>query len=186
MHVRGLRRNSGYDARSLASPWPLRLDPVKMHSLDMHSLDMHSPDMHSPDMPVLYMLVVDKAWAKLYRTAQVTRPLSLVYHQALFGSASADAATADEELARSLCRLLRADRLTGKYGRIVMLASPRMLMALQRQYDGEWKHVVTGNIGDLPARYTDDDLGAWLQQLDAQPKRRRKHKEMATAGVPQR
>jgi len=166
MHVRGLRRNTGYDGRNLASPWPLWLNPVPM--------------------PSLYMLVVDKAWAKRYRTAQATQPLSLVYHQALFGSASADAATADEELARSLCRLLRADRLMGKYDRIVMLASPRMLAALQRQYDGGWKHVITGNIGDLPARYTDGDLSAWLQQQAPQPKRRRKQKEMATADMSRR
>lgn len=134
------------------------------------------------------MLVVDKAWAKLYKTAQATQPLSLVYHQALFGSAHADASHADDDLARSLCRLLRADRLTGKYDRIVMLASPRMLAALQRQYDGDWKHVVTGNIGDLPARYTDEDLAAWLQQNEAKPKRKRgiKAKEVATAGTPQR
>lgn len=135
------------------------------------------------------MLVVDKAWAKLYKTAQATQPLSLVYHQALFGSAHADASHADDDLARSLCRLLRADRLTGKYDRIVMLASPRMLEALHRQYDGDWKHVVTGNIGDLPARYTDEDLGVWLQEHVPQPKRKRRVKpgEAAALGsTPQR
>ncbi|HEY0963415.1 MAG TPA: hypothetical protein VGE69_13775 [Pseudomonadales bacterium] len=113
-------------------------------------------------MDILYLLVVDKAWAKLYKTAHVAQPLALVYHQALFGGAQADAA--DDDLARSLCRLLRADRLTGKYGRLVMLASPRMLAALQRQYDGDWAVVITGRIGDLPMRYTDEDLGGWLQR----------------------
>lgn len=119
-------------------------------------------------MNALYLLVVDKAWAKLYRTATASQPLALVYHQALFGGGRPDAAAAQDELARSLCRLLRADRLTGKYTRLVMLASPAMLAALRRQYDGDWNGVVTGSIEELPARYTDEDLGAWLQRHTVQ------------------
>ncbi|MGV3593399.1 MAG: host attachment protein [Gammaproteobacteria bacterium] len=115
-------------------------------------------------MKALYLLVVDKAWAKLYKTAHAAQPLALVYHQALFGSAQTDTAEADEDLARSLCRLLRGDRLSGRYGQLVLLASPRMLAALHRQYDGDWANVVTGQIADLPARYTDEDLGGWLQR----------------------
>lgn len=159
--------------RNLASPGPQLLNPVPMHAL--------------------YLLVVDKAWAKLYKTAHAAQPLALIYHQALFGGAHAHAANADEELARSLCRLLRADRLTGKYTRIVMLASPRMLEALHRQYDGGWTHVVTGHIADLPAHYTEEDLGVWLQQHEAQtlrpgtqPARKRKVKrEPAVASTQQ-
>ena len=115
-------------------------------------------------MKALYLLVVDKAWAKLYKTAHAAKPLALVYHQALFGSAQLDTAEADEDLARSLCRLLRADRLTGRYERLVLLGSPRMLAALHRQYDGNWTDVVTGQLADLPARYTDEDLSGWLQR----------------------
>lgn len=115
-------------------------------------------------MNAFYLLVVDKAWAKLYRTAHASQPLALVYHQALFGGARADDPAAQDELARSLCRLLRADRLTGKYTRLVMLANPTMLGALHRQYDGDWNGVITGSIDQLPAHYTDTDLEAWLQQ----------------------
>ena len=58
----------------------------------------------------------------------------------------------------------RADRLTGKYARIAMVANPAMLGALHRQYDGDWNGVITGSIEELPAHYTDADLEAWLQQ----------------------
>lgn len=113
-------------------------------------------------MENLYLLVVDKAWAKLYRATAPPAGLKLVYHQALFGGS---AGGADEELARSLCRLLRADRQTGKYERLVMLASHDMLEALRRQYDGEWRDVIVGRIEDLPARYSDEDVGAHVRQL---------------------
>ncbi len=113
-------------------------------------------------MQNLYVLVVDKAWAKLYRMAIPPGGLKLVYHQALFGGS---AGGADEELARSLCRLLRADRQTGKYERLAMLASPDMLDALRRQYDGEWRDVIVGRIEDLPLRYADEDIGVRVRQL---------------------
>jgi hypothetical protein len=115
-------------------------------------------------MTNLYVLVVDKAWAKLYKSDASPAPLKLVYHQALFGrNAAGD--DADEELARSLCRLLRADRQGGKFERLVMLASGNMLDALRRQYDGEWRDVTVGRIEDLPARYTDEDVGAYVRHL---------------------
>lgn len=112
-------------------------------------------------MENFYVLVVDKAWAKLYRTGAASEPLKLVYHQALFGERTG----ADDELARSLCRLLRADRLTGKYRRLAMLASSEMLDALRRQYDGEWRDVIVGRIEDLPVRYTDNDVGACVTRM---------------------
>jgi hypothetical protein len=115
-------------------------------------------------MTNLYMLVVDKAWAKLYKASSAQAPLTLVYHQALFGGRLAGGG-ADDELARSLCRLLRADRQTRKFDRLVMLASGDMLDALRRQYDGEWRNVTVGRIEDLPARYNDEDLGAYLARL---------------------
>jgi hypothetical protein len=108
-------------------------------------------------MKNLYVLVVDKAWAKLYKAERAAAPLTLVYHQALFGGHQ-NSDNAEEELARSLCRLLRADRLTGKYGRLVLIASDTMLAALRLQYDGEWRDVAMGRLADLPARYTDEDL----------------------------
>lgn len=111
--------------------------------------------------PNLYVLVVDKAWAKLYRTGTAPEPLKLVYHHALFGAPSG----ADDELARSLCRLLRADRQTGKYERLAMLASSDMLDALRRQYDGEWRDVIVGRIEDLPVGYGDADVGAAVRHL---------------------
>ena len=98
-------------------------------------------------MTTLYVLVVDKAWAKLYRAGMPSSPLKLVYHQALFGR---NADGVDEELARSLCRLLRADRLAGKFEHLVMLASGTMLEALRRQYDGQWADVTAGRLEDLP------------------------------------
>lgn len=112
-------------------------------------------------MHAIYLLVVDKAWAKLYKAAGPQAPMTLVYHQALFGG-RADPGSADEELARSLCRLLRADRLGGKYERLVMLASDAMLAALQRQYDGEWNAVLPCRLDELPRRYSDADLEAWF------------------------
>lgn len=121
-------------------------------------------------MTSLYVLVVDKAWAKLYRATQPPSALTLVYHQALFGGRPADDG-ANDELARSLCRLLRADRQSGKFDRLVMLASRGMLEALQRQYDGEWADVTLGRIDNLPARYSDEDVRTLalhlLQQREA-------------------
>jgi hypothetical protein len=118
-------------------------------------------------MGSLYVLLVDKAWAKLFKTGTPPSQLTLVYHQALFG-AGANEATVDDELARGLCRLLRADRQTGKFDRIVMLASGNMLEALRRQYDGDWHHVTVGRIEALPARYTDDDVAEHVRYLLAQ------------------
>jgi hypothetical protein len=115
-------------------------------------------------MQTLYVLVVDKAWARLYRTATPPQQLTLVYHQALFGDRGAGDGT-DDELARSLCRLLRADRHGGKYDMLIMLASADMRAALRRQYDGDWSDVVCGRIEDLPARYTDEQLAAYLRSL---------------------
>ncbi|MDY6983348.1 MAG: hypothetical protein SV422_09680 [Pseudomonadota bacterium] len=115
-------------------------------------------------MKPIYLLLVDKAWARLYRSVAAGGPLVLAYHQALFGAARADDAAAQNEIARGLCRLLRADRLTGKYDRLVMLASPAMIAALRRQYDGDWNAVDVGSIDELPARYTDEDLAMWLQR----------------------
>jgi hypothetical protein len=115
-------------------------------------------------MATLYVLVVDKAWAKLYKTSPDPTALALVYHQALFGARTLDQ-QADDELARSLCRLLRADRQSGKFQHVVMLASGNMLDALRRQYDGEWRDVTVGRIEDLPARYTDEDIVLHLHHL---------------------
>lgn len=115
-------------------------------------------------MTTLYVLVVDKAWAKLYRTGPPPSPLKLVYHQALFGR-SADGNGVDDELARSLCRLLRTDRQAGKFQHLIMLASGNMLEALHRQYDGEWSAVTVGRLEDLPPRYTDEDIGVYLHDL---------------------
>jgi hypothetical protein len=113
-------------------------------------------------MQTLYVLVVDKAWAKLYRTGTQALNLGLVYHQALFGAADA---SSGEELARSLCRLLRADRQARKFDRLVMLASTPMLAALRRQYDGNWTDVLTGGIEDLPPRYTTGDIEHCVQYV---------------------
>lgn len=115
-------------------------------------------------MTKLYVLVVDKAWAKLYKSSAPQAPLTLVYHQALFGGRPASDG-ADDELARNLCRLLRADRQTGKFERLVMLASADMLDALRRQYDGEWRNVTVGRIEDLPPRYSEEDLSTYLGHL---------------------
>ena len=117
-------------------------------------------------MKVVYVLVVDKAWAKLYKTGLPPAQLKLVYHQALFGG-NAAGDDADEELARGLCRHLRADRLGGKFERLVMLASGNMLDALRRQYDGNWRDVTVGRIEDLPARYADEDVGGYVRHLFA-------------------
>jgi hypothetical protein len=113
-------------------------------------------------MQTFYVLVVDKAWAKLYRTDTPPLGLTLAYHQALFGAADKNA---NEELARSLCRLLRADRQAGKFDKLVMLASPDTLVALRRQYDGDWHAVLPGNIEDLPQRYTTDDIELSVRSL---------------------
>lgn len=118
-------------------------------------------------MATLYVLVVDKAWAKLYKATTEPGALTLIYHQALFGARTLDD-KADEELARSLCRLLRADRQSAKFERLVMLASGNMLDALRRQYDGEWRDVVVGRIEDIPARYTDEDVATHVRHLLAQ------------------
>jgi hypothetical protein len=107
------------------------------------------------------VLVVDKTWAKLYRSAIPPAELTLVYHQALFGGRPPD----DEDLARGLCRLLRADRQTGKYTQLVMLASREMLAALRRQYDGDWENVLAGRIEDLPARYGSEDLEVYVRHV---------------------
>jgi hypothetical protein len=113
-------------------------------------------------MQTFYVLVVDKAWAKLYKTDTPPLDLTLVYHQACFGAADQDT---NEELARSLCRLLRADRQTGKFDKLVMLASSAMLVALRRHYDGEWNAVLPGNIEDLPQRYSTEDIELYLRSL---------------------
>lgn len=113
-------------------------------------------------MQTFYVLVVDKAWAKLYKTDTPPLDLTLIYHQALFGAADANSG---EELARSLCRLLRADRQTGKFHMLAMLASESMLAALRRQYDGDWNQVLPGRIEDLPPRYTTDDIELYLRHL---------------------
>jgi hypothetical protein len=115
-------------------------------------------------MQTLYVLVVDKSWAKLYRTDESSLHLTLTYHLALFGGRMADD-SADEELARSLCRLLRADRLSGKFDRLVMLASPNMLAALRRQYDGDWDKVLPVRIEVLPPRYSGDDIELHVRHL---------------------
>lgn len=115
-------------------------------------------------MNTVYVLVVDKAWAKLYKTGFPLPAMTLLYHQALFGGRPAGE-SADEELARSLCRILRADRQSGKFGTLVMLASPAMLAALHRQYDCDWSDVVSAGIELLPARYTDEDVGAHVVRL---------------------
>ncbi len=112
----------------------------------------------------LYVLVVDKAWAKLYKAAYPPEQLTLVYHQALFSGRPASPAE-DVEVARGLCRLLRADRQTGKFRQLVMLASDGMLAALRSQYDGEWQDVTVGRIEDLRGRHTDEDLVAHLRRL---------------------
>jgi hypothetical protein len=112
----------------------------------------------------LYVLVVDKAWAKLYKAAYPPEQLSLVYHQALFGGRLPGAA-ADAEVARSLCRLLRADRQLGKFQQLVMLASEGMLSALRREYDGEWHDVTVGRVEELAGRFTHDDIAAHLRRL---------------------
>jgi hypothetical protein len=115
-------------------------------------------------MKSLYLLIVDKAWAKLYKTTSPADHLTLVYHQALFvGRPGSE--NGDEELAKSLCRLLRADRQMGKFGKLVMLASSNMLAALCGQYDGDWDDVVVGLVDDLPARYIDEDLDRRLRHL---------------------
>ena len=121
-------------------------------------------------MTDLYVLVVDKAWAKLYRTdAPPPAPLQLLYHQASFGG-TVPGSNTDEELARGLCRLLRADRLSHKFQNLVMLASDNMLEALRRQYDGDWGDVTVGRVEDLPARYTDEDIGEHVRKLLARGK----------------
>ncbi|MEY4642896.1 MAG: hypothetical protein RLZZ227_2890 [Pseudomonadota bacterium] len=108
-------------------------------------------------MKSTYVLIVDKAWAKLYKTGVSPTALALVYHQALFGGRPVTS-DADAELARSLCRILRADRQMGKYTQIIMIASAAMLTALCRQYDGDAREVITGRIEDLPAKYGDADV----------------------------
>jgi hypothetical protein len=113
----------------------------------------------------LYVLVVEKAGAKLFKSATPQGPLSLVYHQVLFGDQLLARAGADDELVRGLCRLLRADRQLGKYGQLVMIGSDSVLAALRRQYDGDWDDVSLGYIAGLPARYTDEDLAAYVHQV---------------------
>lgn len=115
-------------------------------------------------MKPLYVLVVDKAWAKLYKADLPPTQVQLVYHQALFGG-RAPAAEANDEQARGLCRLLRADRQAGKFQHLVMLASADMLAALHRQYDGEWSDVTTGRIENLPARHSNLDLVSYVHHL---------------------
>ena len=114
-------------------------------------------------MESLYVLVVARAWARLYRSQLPPDHLTLVYHQARFGGDGSPAD--DEELARSLCRLLRADRQTGKFTRLVMMASGPMLAELRRRYDGEWEEITLGRIEQLPARPTDEDVQAYAGHL---------------------
>jgi hypothetical protein len=113
---------------------------------------------------LLYVLVVDKAWAKLYKAGFPPLQLTLVYHHALFGGWSI-AEQGEDELASNLCRILRADRQSGKFRQLVMLASDDMLAALHRQYDGDWNEVTVGGLKDLPPHYTDADLGVCVARL---------------------
>lgn len=136
----------------------------------------------SESMKPVYLLIVDKAWAKLYKSAPLSKALALVYHQALFGGGRTDDAAANDELARSLCRLLRADRLNGKFERLVMIAAPPMLAALRKQYDGDWNAVTTGRIDELPVRYTDDDIAAWLRRCSA-PAAQQAAPQLAATGL---
>lgn len=115
-------------------------------------------------MKSLYVLVVDKSWAKLYKADDPPVHLTLVYHQALFGGRAAGE-NVDGELATSLCRILRADRQSGKFGQLAMLASVDMLAALRLQFAGDWDDVVVGRIEDLPSRYTGKELSAHLCEL---------------------
>ena len=115
-------------------------------------------------MKDLYVLVIDKAWAKLFKSSRSSTQLPLIYHQALFGR-RVDSESVNEELARSLCRLLRADRQTGKFTRLVMMASGPMLAELRRRYDGEWEEITLGRIEQLPARPTDEDVQAYAGHL---------------------
>jgi hypothetical protein len=134
-------------------------------------------------MKPLYVLLVDKAWAKLYKADLPPTQLALVYHQALFGG-RVPAADADEDLARSLCRLLRADRQTGKFKHLVMLASTEMLAALRRQYDGDWDQVTAGRIENLPSRHTDEDLVAYVHHLLEQHIQHGDHKAACESAAP--
>ncbi len=116
---------------------------------------------------LLYILVVDKTWAKLYSTTYPPAKPTLVFHHALFGWTSFGEGT-DDELAMSMCRMLRADRQSGKFQHLVMIASEGMLAALRRHYDGNWHDVTVGGVEDLPPHNSDRELALYVEHLMAQ------------------
>jgi hypothetical protein len=112
----------------------------------------------------LYILVVDQVRARLYMAANASGKLVLVYHQARFGARPVSI-TDDDELARSLCRMLRTERKLGNYLQLVIVGCDGMLSALHRQYDGDWRNVIPADLARLPAQYSEGDLEAYVRHL---------------------
>ena len=119
-------------------------------------------------MNTLYVLVADKAAAKLYKTGCPPAAMTLLYQQRNFGGGGSDAG-ADAEFAKSLCKVLKADHQAGKYDKLAVITCGAMLAAIRKQLDSESGGFMLAKVVEFPTQLAEQDLIAQLRGMLALP-----------------
>lgn len=131
-------------------------------------------------MKTFYLLVADKAWAKLYRSDYPPEKLTLIYHQRNLTSQTPQAhesrssearqenyspGTEEEDFAKSLCKMLKLDFQAGRFDGLVVLSSADFLALIQSHLDDRCRRLMLGGIVLAPGLLTEHDLIVNFQDL---------------------
>lgn len=122
-------------------------------------------------MNTLYLLVADPQRAKLYKTRWPPALLELIFHQTNFIGGSAQRAgfgANDEDFARTLGRMLKADHQAGRFNQLVVVTTNEFLAVIRRHLDGECSNLVKSIVVQAPAQLLEPDLLRLLHNLLAQ------------------
>jgi protein required for attachment to host cells len=131
-------------------------------------------------MKTLYVLVADKAWAKLYKSSCPPEQLTLIYHQRnlpsqafekhdTHNSAEQDENNAllaeEEDFARSLCKVLKVDCQAGKFDGLVVISSGEFLAMIYEHLGKECRERLVGGIVQVPGLLSEQNLMANVRSL---------------------
>ena len=131
-------------------------------------------------MKKLYLLVADKSWAKLYKCDDAPARPSLIYHQRNWAGNSSDlyklpspatirngplARPEGEDLARGLCKIIKADFQAHKFHVLFVFGSEVFIELLERHLDSQCRSVVFGEVVPNPGLLTSSGLATSLHHL---------------------